>query len=579
MTQLIGQSLGRYHILEQLGEGGMATVFKAYDTRLERDVAVKVIRRNAFPVDQLDHILKRFEREAKALARLSHPNIVGIMDYGDHEGAPYLVMEYLPGGTLKQRLGKPMPWQEAVRILVPIAEALGFAHEHSIVHRDVKPSNILLTEKGQPMLSDFGIAKILEGEDNQSLTTTGLGVGTPEYMAPEQWTGQAGPLSDLYSLGVLLYELVTGRKPYTADTPAAILLKQTSEPLPRPSLYARDLPDGIEKILLKALAKKPEDRYTTMAALAAAMENLLATTVQSVKLPEQAQGYPTRAAGGAATLQEVPGTPPPVRRTPPPPGAPAKPAGKAGGSKIIIPGVILGIVACLCLCVAAVLVYMGTQGNGPFAGLATETSTPTRTATRTPTRTPSPMPEVSILGAWTLYYDWDCDGEDGSTDITFYNDYTFSIGGSVLGTWYTSGDFVDFVFDEYPNSDYMGTVYDDGTYMDGSMDNQDGDSGCWYALPSEYSDTSIDGTWDLYFDWGCTGEYAGPVALILYTDNTFLIEEESLSGTWYSSGDYIDMLFDEAPYAHYIGMIYSESYMDGSMEDDEGDSGCWYSAR
>src|SRR5512136_796258 len=121
MSDLTGQSMGRYHILEQLGEGGMATVFKAYDTRLERDAAVKVIRRDAFPANQMDNILKRFEREAKALARLTHPNIVNVIDYGEQEGTPYLVMEYLPGGTLKQKLGQPMPWQETVRLLLPIA--------------------------------------------------------------------------------------------------------------------------------------------------------------------------------------------------------------------------------------------------------------------------------------------------------------------------------------------------------------------------------------------------------------------------------------------------------------------------
>ncbi len=278
MPNLIGQSLGRYHLLEQLGEGGMATVYKAYDTRLERDVAVKIIRRKAFPEEQLERILKRFEREAKALARLTHPNIVGVIDYGEHEGAPYLVMPYLPGGTLKQRLGKPIPWQEAVHILLPIAQALEYAHEHNIIHRDIKPSNILLTEKGQPMLSDFGIAKILESDDAQTLTGTGVGVGTPEYMAPEQWTGGAGPQSDLYSLGVVLYELITGRKPYTADTPAAVLLKQASEPLPRLGQFVRDLPEAIEKVLLKALARKPEDRYADMAAFASALETLRSTS-------------------------------------------------------------------------------------------------------------------------------------------------------------------------------------------------------------------------------------------------------------------------------------------------------------
>ena len=226
MPNLTGQSIGRYHIIEQLGEGGMATVYKDYDTRLERDVAVKIIRRGAFPPEQLERILKRFEREAKALARLTHPNIVSVINYGDFEGAPYLVMTYLPGGTLKHRLGTPMPWQEAVHILLPVGQALAYAHGHNIVHRNIKPANILLTENGQPMLTDFGIAKIQESEEAQTLTGTGIGVGTPEYMAPEQWTGQAGPQSDLYSLGVVLYELLTGRKPYTADTPAAFCLNR-----------------------------------------------------------------------------------------------------------------------------------------------------------------------------------------------------------------------------------------------------------------------------------------------------------------------------------------------------------------
>ena len=274
MTNLIGQSLGRYRILEQLGEGGMATVYKAYDTRLERDVAVKIIRQGAFPPDQLERILKRFEREAKALGRLAYPNIVGVIDYGDHEGAPYLVMPYLPGGTLKQRLGKPFPWQEAVRLLLPVAKALQFAHAQGILHRDVKPSNILITADGGPLLTDFGIAKLLESEETQTLTGTGIGVGTPEYMAPEQWTGQAGPQSDVYSLGVVLYEMLTGRKPYVADTPAAILIKQANDPLPRPAEFAPDLPEAVEKVLLKALAKKPEDRYQNMGDFAAALERL-----------------------------------------------------------------------------------------------------------------------------------------------------------------------------------------------------------------------------------------------------------------------------------------------------------------
>jgi serine/threonine protein kinase len=185
MPGLTGQTLGRYHILALLGEGGMATVYKSYDNRLERDVAVKIIRTDQFAPAVLERILKRFEREAKALARLSHPNIVKVHDFGDFEGAPFLVMEFLPGGTLKQRLGQPMPWREAVKLLQPVAETLDYAHSQNVIHRDVKPANILLTQWGQPMLTDFGIAKILDLEDGQTLTGTGVGFGTPEYMSPE----------------------------------------------------------------------------------------------------------------------------------------------------------------------------------------------------------------------------------------------------------------------------------------------------------------------------------------------------------------------------------------------------------
>ncbi|MCG3146428.1 MAG: Serine/threonine-protein kinase PknD [Gammaproteobacteria bacterium] len=303
MSNLTGQSLGRYHILEPLGEGGMAVVYKAYDTRLERDVAVKVIRRGAFPPDHLEQILKRFERESRALAKLFHPNIVKVLDFGNHEGSPFMVLEYSPGGTLKRRLGKPIPWREAIELLLPIARALEYAHGQGIVHRDVKPSNILLTKTNQPLLTDFGIAKILESGDTTTLTGTGAGIGTPEYMAPEQWTGKAEARSDIYSLGVILYEMVTGRKPYVADTPAAILLKQATEPLPRPTLFAPDLPEGVERILIKALARNPEDRFTDMAAFTSAMENRLQGR-DVVSLTGFGSGATQTASGTFATLQQ-----------------------------------------------------------------------------------------------------------------------------------------------------------------------------------------------------------------------------------------------------------------------------------
>jgi len=278
MAGLIGQTFERYKIIERLGEGGMATVYKAYDERLDREVAIKVIRRDAFPADQIDMLLKRFERESKSLAKLSHPNIVGVLDYGEHEGSPYLVMEYLSGGTLKERLGKPLPWREAIQLVLPIAHALEYVHDRNIINRDVKPSNVLMTEKGQPMLTDFGLVKIFgdESKENTNLTSSGSGLGTPDYMAPEQWTGETTAQSDLYSLGVVLYEMVTGYRPYTADTPAGVLLKQATEPLPLPKKYIPDLPQNVESVLLKALAKQPKDRYANMHTFVSEMQNLLA---------------------------------------------------------------------------------------------------------------------------------------------------------------------------------------------------------------------------------------------------------------------------------------------------------------
>lgn len=277
MPDLIGQSLGRYHILEQLGEGGMAIVYKAYDTRLEREVAIKVIRTEKLTLETIPKALKRFDREAKALGKLTHPNIVPISDYGEFDGKPFLVMPHLPGGTLKEIIKRGrMPWQKAVILLAPIAHALDYAHRQNIIHRDIKPSNVLIGESGTPMLSDFGVAKVLsDSDETHELTGTGMGVGTPEYMAPEQFQGQADERADIYALGVVMYEMVTGRKPYIAETPAAVIIKQATEPLPRPNRFAPDLPVSIDRILIKALAKSPKDRYQKMGQFGQALEGLV----------------------------------------------------------------------------------------------------------------------------------------------------------------------------------------------------------------------------------------------------------------------------------------------------------------
>jgi len=309
MPDLNGQSIGRYRILEPLGEGGMAKVYKAYDTRLECKVAIKFIRHDQVPPVQWERMRMRFEHEAKRMAKFNHPHIVRVTDYGEHEGMPYLVMPYLPGGTLKELLkaqnNKPMDYREASRYLAPIARALEYAHQQETIHRDVKPANILLTEAGQPMLTDFGVAKILDVEEGQSLTGTGVGIGTPKYMAPEQWQNKISPQTDVYSLGVVLYEMVTGRLPYNADTPAAVLSKQLSEPLPPPRKFNPSLPVDVEKVIYKALAKDTRERYPNMQPFAQVLEQLAGTVM--VQAPSKQIVLPSQ-------LAETMDTPPPSGR-------------------------------------------------------------------------------------------------------------------------------------------------------------------------------------------------------------------------------------------------------------------------
>jgi basic membrane protein A and related proteins len=264
MPNYSGLIVGRYEIIDQLGFGGMAAVYLGRDTRLQRKVAIKFILTEMFPPVKLDEILKRFEREAQILAGLSHPNIVQIYDFGEHDSVPYVVMEYLDGGTLRQRMDKPLPYWQTAELLAPIANALAYAHREKIIHRDIKPANILLTSEGIPKISDFGIAKLLGIEQGVTLTGTGIGMGTPSYMAPEQWIGQSTPASDIYGLGVVLYQMLTGSLPFQADTPGELLMKVLNEPLPDLRAVAPELPVEVNRVIQTALSKQPEQRYANM---------------------------------------------------------------------------------------------------------------------------------------------------------------------------------------------------------------------------------------------------------------------------------------------------------------------------
>ena len=256
---------GRYEIISELGRGGMATVYHAHDPRVRREVAIKVLPRE-FVHDPT--FRARFQREAETIAALEHPAIVPVYDYGEENGQPYFVMRYMPGGSLAERIRQgPLSLAETNRILQRIAPALDEAHARGVIHRDLKPANILFDKNGEAYLSDFGIAKLAQA----SGTLTGSGViGTPAYMSPEQASGgELDGRSDLYSLGVIVFEMLTGTQPYRADTPMGLAVKHLTEPVPCILEVRGDLPPDFDQVIARAMAKRREDRYATAADLAA----------------------------------------------------------------------------------------------------------------------------------------------------------------------------------------------------------------------------------------------------------------------------------------------------------------------
>ncbi|MCJ7824067.1 MAG: protein kinase, partial [Anaerolineales bacterium] len=259
MSFAIGENVGPYRIIEQLGQGGMATVFKAYHASLDRYVAIKVLH-PAFKEEP--NFLSRFQREARVVARLEHPNIVPIYDFAEHNGQPYLVMKFIEGQTLKARINeKPLTKEEAVEIVSAVGGALAYAHKQGVLHRDVKPSNVLLSPDGLIYLADFGLARMAQA--GASTLSKDVMLGTPQYISPEQGQGlrDLDHGTDIYSLGVLLYEMVVGRVPFNADTPFSIIHDHIYTPLPLPTAVNPNVPEVVERVLLKSLAKDRKDRF------------------------------------------------------------------------------------------------------------------------------------------------------------------------------------------------------------------------------------------------------------------------------------------------------------------------------
>lgn len=296
MDELVGQTLGQYHIIEEIGAGGMATVYKAHQPALDRDVAVKVL--SPFLAKQAD-FTERFTREAQAIGKLNHPNILPVYDFGQDKGYSYLVIRYIPHATTLSDLMKhPLDPAKIVDIVGQIAAALDHAHQAGIIHRDVKPDNIMV-DGDWFLLTDFGLAKILESPTR--LTGTGVGMGTPAYMSPEQGMGEpVDQRTDIYSLGIIVYEMLTGKIPHQGETPIATVMKRITDPLPSPRSLKPSITPAVEKVLLKALELEPSRRFQRAGELAAALK-------------------------AAFSAPEKPVLPPPPPPTPPKPPLPPKP--------------------------------------------------------------------------------------------------------------------------------------------------------------------------------------------------------------------------------------------------------------
>src|SRR5215204_2242895 len=263
---------GRYVLGESLGSGGMGEVYLAHDGVLERDVALKVLR-SQYAGDE--EVAERFRREARSAAGLSHPNIVQIYDRGETEdGTSYIAMEYVPGGTLKEQIERRGPFgaSETAAVGAQITDAIGAAHERGVIHRDIKPQNVLVTASGNLKVTDFGIARAASAVTSSA---SGAIFGTAGYISPEQAMGEpVGPASDLYSLGVVLYEMLTGGLPFTADNSIAVCMKHVTEPLPPPMSLNPASPEEINALVVKLLAKDPADRYQSAAELQADLERV-----------------------------------------------------------------------------------------------------------------------------------------------------------------------------------------------------------------------------------------------------------------------------------------------------------------
>lgn len=538
-----GQMLGPYRIINQVGQGGMATVYKAYQPSMDRNVAIKVLPSR---LAESQEFIQRFQQEARIIAKLEHPHILPVFDYGESDGVTYFIMRYLDAGTLADRMekGRPLPLNEIDHLFTQLAEALSYAHGFGIIHRDLKPSNALIDSQGNLFLTDFGIAKLLENASPR-LTQTDAIMGTPAYISPEQaQSSKVDQRSDIYSLGIILYEMVTGRVPFVAETPLAVLLKHVGDRLPPPSSIKPDVPEAIEQVVLKSLAKHPGDRYSTVAEFLAAWKDAYAEA---------------RSAPRSAATHNVPSTSPVVPpasplRTP----APAsRPASSSGAWATWAAGCLVALCGLAVLGGGALFLY--NSANRP----PTETPRPTQTEAPPSTATPVPPPtDIPFVPEVLLEDDFSDDSIwgllDGESSTIEYVDEALQV--QIFET--------NWIVWTTPNEDVYENVHMEVTAInnDGQPNTavgivcyqQEDGSSYYYAVmtPSgEYAIAkAVEGEEDFFFtnndDWGTSD-------LIEQDKSSYRISMDCGNGTLslYVDGQLIDSVTDDTFTSGSSGLI------------------------
>ncbi len=379
------QRLGKYEIRGILGKGAMGTVYDGYDPRIERRVAIKTMPLPDPSDEEGAEGLARFKREAQAAGRLNHPNIVGVFDYGEDESVAYIVMEYAPGTELKKILdrGDRMPVPEALKIMDAVLEGLQFSHSRGVVHRDIKPGNIILADDGTIKIADFGIARV----ESSQMTQAGTIMGTPAYMSPEQFMGQTvDNRSDIYSAGAMFYQLLTGERPFDGGRTAIMHKVLNTEP-PRPSDLSVTSPVALDAVVVRAMAKRPEQRFESATAFAQAIRDAMAARVPAAPPPAADDGDATMVRPSARPAPAaLPVVAPPVA-VPPAAQVPAKPGGGRAG-------LFAGVAAVAVLALGAVGYFVFAGGKPPEAPPSQVAIAPTPAPASAPVIPATPAPAV-----------------------------------------------------------------------------------------------------------------------------------------------------------------------------------------